>query len=197
MNTPSHLIMTAALRKRLRPLPIPRGAFLLGAVLPDVPLWLLSVGGGLYFRYGRGWSTEAVARHMFGTLYFEDPRWIAAHNLLHSPTLLTLMLFVLWRFRQRIDSPLRSLYWFLTACMLHTSVDILTHVDDGPLLFFPFEWTIRFHSPISYWDPAHHGRAFMFVELALDLALLLYLVVPPLQRRLRHHSGRPPFGASS
>ncbi len=60
MNTPSHLIMTAALRTRLRPLPIPRGAFLLGAVLPDVPLWLLSVGGGLYFRYGREWRRAVI-----------------------------------------------------------------------------------------------------------------------------------------
>lgn len=47
MNTPSHLLINAALWKWATTdgqHAIPRGAFLLGAVLPDIPLWLLWAG---------------------------------------------------------------------------------------------------------------------------------------------------------
>ncbi len=195
LNTPSHLIMTAALRKRIRSQPIPRGAFLLGSVMPDIPFWLLSIGGGIFYRYWLGWSREAAARHMFDTLYFFDPGWIALYNILHAPLLLGAALFALWRFRQRLDSPWRWLYWFLSACLFHSVVDIFTHVNDGPLLFFPLEWTIRFHSPVSYWDPAHFGRQFAMFELALDLALLLYLVFPLIRQRIRRSARSNEAGA--
>ena len=39
MNPPSHWLMTAALGKRLRHLPIAPSAFLLGSVAPDMPLY--------------------------------------------------------------------------------------------------------------------------------------------------------------
>lgn len=191
MNTPSHLIMTAALRKRLRPTPIPRGAFLLGAIMPDLPFWLLSIGGGVYFRYWLGWERDAAARHMFDTLYFSDPGWIIAHNALHAPLVLLAGIGLLWRFRRRIDSPLRVLYWFLIACLVHSVVDIFTHVNDGPLLLFPFEWTLRFRSAVSYWDPQYYGREFGVFELVFDLVLLAYLVVPSLIRRWRGRVRRP------
>jgi hypothetical protein len=70
------------------------------------------------------------------------------------------------------------------GCLVHTAVDIPCHVDDGPLLFFPFNWNIRYHSPVSYWDPRHYGTQFAIFELSLDLVLLLYLFVPLLRRRL-------------
>ena len=44
------------------------------------------------------------------------------------------------------------------ACLLHSFVDIVTHHDDGPVLFWPLNWHFRFPSPISYWDNAHFGR---------------------------------------
>ncbi|HSH78069.1 MAG TPA: hypothetical protein VLA19_05995, partial [Herpetosiphonaceae bacterium] len=47
MNTPSHLIMTAALRKRYRRAPIPTFAFLLGSVAPDIPLSNSHYGGAV------------------------------------------------------------------------------------------------------------------------------------------------------
>jgi hypothetical protein len=58
--------------------------------------------------------------------------------------------------------------------LFHTFIDIFTHNSDGPLLFFPFNWQYRFASPISYWEGAYYGRAFMFVEYTLDLLILAY-----------------------
>ncbi|MGQ4808797.1 hypothetical protein NKDENANG_02186 [Candidatus Entotheonellaceae bacterium PAL068K] len=167
--------MTAALRKRLRHRPIVTSAFLLGSVAPDVPLYLLSLGSYVTYRVLLGWEASSTFRHLFDELYFHHPFWIASHNLLHSPTLLGLVLVCLWPLRSQRTRLLRWLFWFLIACVLHSGVDIVTHVDDGPLLLFPFNWTVRFHSPVSYWDSAHYGRPFAIFELTLDMVLLGYL----------------------
>ena len=177
--------MTAALRRAWKHQPPPASAFLLGSVAPDIALYLLSLGGALHFRYLLGWSAEATWRHLFDTLYFHNPFWIAAHNLLHSPTVLIIALVLLWRAQGLWEAPRRWLRWFLAACLLHSIVDVLTHVDDGPLLLFPFEWTIRFESPVSYWDSRHYGTQFAVFELTLDVLLIAYLCLPPLWRLAR------------
>ena len=61
--------------------------------------------------------------------------------------------------------------------MLHSIVDILTHNDDGPVLFFPFNWQYRFPSPVSYWDTDHHGGVFMIFEVLLNLGFIVFLIV--------------------
>ena len=193
MNTPSHFLMTAALRRAWKHQPPPASAFLLGSVAPDIALYLLSLGGALHFRYLLGWSAEATWRHLFDTLYFHNPFWIAAHNLLHSPTVLIIALIILWRAQGLRGVPRRWLRWFLAACLLHSFVDVLTHVDDGPLLFFPFEWTIRFESPVSYWDSRHYGTQFAVFELTLDVLLIAYLCLPPLWRLARARLVRAPL----
>lgn len=175
MNTPSHFLMTAALDKSLPRVPIVKSAFLLGSVAPDLPLWILSIGSISYYHFLQGWSLRDTFSFIFGELYFHNPFWIASHNFLHSPILLLLSLSLLWRSRRNIGSPSRWFFWFLLACLLHSVVDIFTHADDGPLLFFPLEWTIRFHSPISYWDPQYYGREFRIFERVLNAVLLLYL----------------------
>ncbi|MBW4647862.1 MAG: metal-dependent hydrolase [Kastovskya adunca ATA6-11-RM4] len=184
MNTPSHFLMTAALDKAFPRIPIVKSAFLFGSVAPDLPLWLLSIGSLIYYHYILGWSVADTTDLMFTQLYFHNPFWIAAHNFLHSPVLLLLAIGFLWRSRCNINSPERWLFWFCVACLLHTSVDILTHVDDGPLLFFPFEWTIRFRSWFSYWDEQYYGREVGLFELVMDGVLLIYLS-HPLRRRIR------------
>lgn len=176
MNTPSHLLMTAAIDKALPRVPIVRSAFLLGSVAPDVPLWILSIAGIVYYRFILGWDSADVAHLLFDDLYFHHPLWLSGHNFLHSPVLLLFGLSVVWRSRRNIGSRSRWWFWFLVACLLHSTVDILTHTDDGPLLLFPLDRTIRFHSPVSYWDSNHYGRQFKLLELVLDGVLLIYLL---------------------
>ncbi|GAB4115469.1 MAG: hypothetical protein Fur005_43240 [Roseiflexaceae bacterium] len=183
MNPPSHLIINAALRKwnnqrNQRPFSIPRGPFLLGAVLPDLPLTLLWIGAYCYVRFVLGDSSVRMMDSDFDTLYFTNPFWIASYNTLHSPTLLLIALGLLWRFHDLPDSRGHRWFWLLAGCLMHSMLDIPTHANDGPLLFFPFEWSIRFHSPISYWDPRYHGRTVALFELTLDLILLGYLFGP-------------------
>ncbi|MEH1872118.1 MULTISPECIES: metal-dependent hydrolase [unclassified Nostoc] len=176
MKTPSHFLMTAALDQALPRVPIVKSAFLLGSVAPDIPLWILSISGIVYYHFILGWSLAKTLHLLFDQLYFYNLAWIAFHNLLHSPVLLLLGLGLVWRRRQNIGSRERWLFWFLLACLFHTVLDIFTHANDGPLLFFPLEWSIRFHSPISYWDWRYHGREFAQFELVLDAVLLVYLL---------------------
>ncbi len=44
------------------------------------------------------------------------------------------------------------------SCLLHSMIDVATHFDDGPVLFWPLDWSTRFASPVSYWDDDHYGR---------------------------------------
>ena len=176
MRTPSHLIITAALRRGpLAKVKIATPAFLVGAVAPDLPLYLLSVGRALYLYLTQGRPITSVHSFMFNDLYFSDPLWIIAHNTLHAPLVLLAVLALTWRYRAAGTGSGFALFWFFAACLFHTALDIPTHATDGPLLLFPFNWHYRFHSPISYWDPAHHGTLFSLFEYSLDILLLLYL----------------------
>lgn len=192
MNTPSHLIITAALRKGVgHAVTIPRSAFLLGSVLPDVPLFFLAIGSQIYFRYLAGRNSPRMTGQTFDYLYFNNPWWIASHNLLHSPTLLLIALGALWGARGLAGTRRHWCFWFVLGCLLHTALDIPTHVDDGPVLFFPFDWSYRFHSMISYWDRRYYGRQFTVFELTLDLILLGYLWLPPLWRWAKRRRRAP------
>lgn len=193
MNTPSHLLINAALRKRAiagGTIAISRGAFLLGAVLPDIPLTLLWIGSFVYGRYIQADLSITLMDERFDQLYFTNPFWIAAHNLMHAPILLLLALFLLRRSRTLTGTRPYWWFWFAAGCLVHTMLDIPTHVTDGPLVFFPLEWSIRFQSPISYWDPRHYGREFTRFELVLDLVLLAYLGIPWIRERIRRRANR-------
>ena len=75
MNTPSHLIINAALRKRATSagLTIPRGPFQLGAVLPDIPLTLLWIGAYVWYRSIQGDPNITLMDETFDRLYFTHP----------------------------------------------------------------------------------------------------------------------------
>lgn len=185
MNTPSHFLMTAAIGQAFSNRSIARKAFLLGSIAPDLPLWLLSLGGLIYYHGWLGWSLAKTMQLMYDELYFQNAFWISSHNLLHSPLLLAIGLGLVWRNRHHMNSPSRWWFWFLVACSLHSIVDIFTHVDDGPLLLFPLNWNWRFHSPVSYYDDRYYGQTFQGFEFGLDVLLLLYLALPRLFRRFR------------
>lgn len=180
MNTPSHLIISAALHKKVNRTDIPGSAFLLGSIMPDFPLAFLTLGTYFYHALILKQNTIGLMENIIHPAYFNNPVWITAHNLLHSPVALFIYLAFLWKYRSQPGSRGNWWLWFVLSGMLHTSIDILTHVTDGPLLFWPLNWTIRFHSLISYWDPAYFGLQFAVFELLLDSALLGYLFLPKL-----------------
>ncbi len=188
MMAPSHFLMTAALRKALPKIPMVRSAVLIGSIAPDIAFYVLSAGSFFYFQNVLGWPRNEIPRHIFGTLYFEDPVWIACQSLLHSPLSLLCGLFVIRLLKARLSHFSKWMQWFLMACLLHSFVDIATHYNDGPVLFWPLNWTFRFSSPISYWDRDHFGREFRTFEFIFDLSLVGYLIFSWFRRSQPPHS---------
>lgn len=180
MNTHSHFLMTALAGDQLkkRDVPLNNRAFLLGSVMPDIPLFALTLG---YFVYRYWFDPIGPGEHIFGprfdALYFTNPYWIAAHNFFHAPFIIGLMLAAGYVGMKRQKKWAAALFWFAAACGFHSLVDMVTHVNDGPLPFFPFNWTYRFAAPVSYWDPAHGGRIFAPLSLLLDVAIIGYFVI--------------------
>lgn len=171
MNTPTHGLINWTVARWWGKESFPRRAVLLGSVAPDVPLYLLSIGGAIWFGYFEGRDPSDVGRHMYGYLFYNDVGWISSHNFLHSPTVLAFLMLVLWlRHKRQFWKSWWS--WFYASCLLHTLVDIPVHHDDGPLVFWPLNWSYRFPSPVSYWDKNHYGAEMMIFEAALVIILL-------------------------
>ncbi|MCB0130136.1 MAG: hypothetical protein KDD78_04785 [Caldilineaceae bacterium] len=210
MQTYSHLILTGVLDRELKRQetsrggtpevrvsaadtlpPVNTGALLLGSVAPDLPLIFLFfvnlardiLAGN---RLAPGDETAELASHvgwLFRVGFYQDPWIIAAHNLFHAPILTvtyTVTGYWLWTKKKRGGA---ALFWFGLACTLHTLIDIPLHYDDGPLLLFPLNWTLRFYSPLSYWDPARGGIWFTIFEHTLVLASSGYLIWDWVKRR--------------
>lgn len=189
MQTYSHLIITAALARPLKRAltssdqvpPVQTTALLWGSIMPDLPLTLLAIGCGLYDRLRQGsYLNEASSNpsrlsQLFDDWFFNNPWVIVIQNVLHSPLLLIGYMLLGYRQWRRGHQGGGWVFWCYNSCLLHTLIDIPLHHNDGPLLLFPLNWTWRFISPVSYWDPKHHGRAFSRFEHGLGLILLVYL----------------------
>ncbi|MCP4141600.1 MAG: metal-dependent hydrolase [Chloroflexi bacterium] len=192
MNTiPTHLVINAAINKKYgSKFKLIRSAFLWASVAPDIPLFILSIGYFIYLRFFTTQSLSEGISYAFDTLFFNDPLWIFSHNLLHSPTLLVIFALLLWRFKDKSNK--RGKWWlsFVFGSMVHSMVDILTHHDDGPLLFFPFDWQRRFYSPISYWDSNHYAGQVFWVEVSINILLVGYLFLPKLIGYFRKRHSR-------
>jgi LexA-binding, inner membrane-associated putative hydrolase len=186
MRTPSHLLITAVLAKHYRGrAKINQTTLLLGAIVPDLPLFILSGTIALYLLFSEGRPITSIHSFMFDELYFNNPWWITAHNVFHAPLILLTGLTLTYRARAARGTGF-WLFWFFAGCLFHRALDIPTHASDGPLLLFPFNWQWRFHSPVSYWEQTHFGQIFTVFEYALDGLLLGYLGVSRLKRKNRN-----------
>lgn len=151
-------------------------AVLIGSVAPDIPLYFLSIGGAAWFSWVEKMQPREVAKHLFDNLFYNDPLWISLHNVLHSPTVLVAALVTIFAIRGS-ENVLKSWWtWFFGSCLLHTLVDIPVHHDDGPLIFWPLNWSYRFASPFSYWDPNHYASIVIPFEATLAVTLLGRLI---------------------
>ena len=154
-------------------------AFALGSALPDVPLLVLT---SLSMLTNPSWD-EGMAQMHFA--YERSPVWIGLHNAPHSLLVLggATLLTVLFK---KLPSR-QPLLWALAGAALHALTDVLTHAGDGPMFLYPLS-SLRFHSPVSYWDPEHYGRIFSITEYTLDVMLVVYLGYRYFVRKREAHS---------
>ena len=179
MQTYSHFLLTALLRKKLHDKEIvdtPK-SLLIGSYLPDVPLGIITIG----YIIDRSWIRPHLGdctrcSPTYDDLFFNNKWWITPHHLFHAPLLLFLYLSIGYWGIKRGKSWGKWLFWLAVGSGFHTTLDIFTHVNDGPLLLFPFDLKTRYHSLVSYWDKNHWGRVFSTFEHLLDLWLIIYLL---------------------
>lgn len=177
MQTYSHIILATVidrLAQKYSATAIHSKAFLIGSFAPDVALGLLTTG---FLVDRRLKKEEAVwCGDEFNNAYFNDPLWIATHNLLHAPFIIVLMIIIGYYKGIRYNKKWGwRLIWFSIGCGIHSMIDIGTHHNDGPLLLFPFNWQKRFSSPVSYWDRKHGAALFSPLEHLFDFMMILNL----------------------
>lgn len=129
-----------------------------GGFVPDVAAFALVLWAGVH-----GMDGEAI----FRTAYFSAP-WQAVMAPFHSVPLWGAAFLLAWTLRQRAATA------FAASGLLHQAFDFPLHADDPHRHFWPLsDW--RFHSPVSYWDPAHGGAWVQPLEITLGLALVTVL----------------------
>jgi hypothetical protein len=148
VNTPAHIILSAVILGRGRTRQY-WAAIVGGALLPDVPMF----GFYAYERLIAGQPDRLI----WSQLYF-DPDWQRFFDLFNS---LPLIAFGLAFALHRKWGPAAAFFLSMT---LHVAADLPLHREDAHGHFYPLSnW--RFESPISYWDPKHHGLIVGGLEL--------------------------------
>ena len=167
MNTPAHVVINLCIaRGRTR---LENGAVVLGALLPDAPMFL-------FYAWQKLWLNTPES--VIWREAYHDPRWQIFFDVFNSVPLIAGIALVGWLAKSRVVL-LGALSMFL-----HVLGDLPLHHDDAHRHFFPIShW--RFESPVSYWDPQHYGQWFAPLEIMLSAVCLLLLF-----RRYKSKSAR-------
>lgn len=167
MNTQTHLLVAAAIFAK-PDRPKRNTALIIGALLPDAAIFALF-----------GWAvlTGVPQEVLWREIYFSEPM-LTLTAIGNSAPLYAAIALAAWAYaRWRTGRPLPALPTLTVlglAALTHLAGDFPVHADDAHPHFWPLtDW--RFRSPVSYWDNAHHGRAFGAFEAALGITLAAIL----------------------
>ena len=152
MNTPSHYIINLAFLSQTIA-PKQNVAITLGAILPDVPIFL--------FYFIAKYIYKLPPAKIWSEAYYEPVNQnIVA--LFHSIPLALIGLVICFYFDWQFGSVL------FVSMIAHSLLDLPVHHDDAHRHFFPLS-NYRFISPFSYWDINHFAKYVAGVELSLVL----------------------------
>lgn len=182
MKSPTHYLIGHCCARLLQWRGRDARLLILGACLPDLPIILCWPAIGIYIVITGGSFELAQFRSLADRLYFSDSVLSALHNLMHSPVSLAFLLLcvgilfptnAVWR---------RACVIVLAGAVSHSLLDIVSHVEDGPLVLWPLEDTIRFRGPISHWNPAHGGMWVSVLEIGGVIAFAIWRAFRRLRR---------------
>jgi hypothetical protein len=161
MNTPAHAVINLLLLARKPGQNVSHrhsATIIFGALLPDLVIivfyaWHLLLGT----PESQIWSVE-----------YYRPLWQGWIDIFNSIPLIGLAMLISWKTRHYL------LLAFFSSMLLHVFGDLPLHHGDAHRHFFPFsDW--RFASPVSYWDPAHHGRWASLIEFTGVIAAAAFM----------------------
>jgi hypothetical protein len=159
MNTPAHVILNLFLL-RGEEKKSNQAAVTFGALLPDLPIY------GFYF-YEK--VIQKVPESVIWRKHYLLGSWQNFFDVFHSIPLAAagLALSVLKR--------AKTCVLLFVSILLHLVTDFFLHNDDAHGHFFPLtDW--RFYSPVSYWDPQHHGTIATWIEIGVTVFLGIFLI---------------------
>lgn len=159
MNTPSHAILNLVIfHQQLRDQVSP--AIIIGAVLPDVPIFVFYLLMKFVYRLS--------SQQIWSEVYYQ-PFWQGIVSTFHSLPLALLGVLIahFWNWHL-IEVGLISM-------VLHSVLDFPVHNNDAHRHFFPLS-NYRFISPVSYWDSNHYGAIAALGEILLVLGATIYLL---------------------
>ena len=162
MNTPAHALINLWILKR-EGHPRRNASIVFGALIPDLVMF------AFYFWHLIIGTPE---RQIWKFEYY-DPVWQASFDVFNSIPLIIIAILICWKAQRPI------LLVFFMSMLLHALGDLPLHHDDAHRHFFPFvDW--RFISPLSYWNPDHHGDLISRLEFigVLIGSVFLYLKHP-------------------
>ena len=134
---------------------------LAGAVAPDAPM--------LWFYYVEKVLLGTPEHAIWRQAYYRDT-WQTFIDLFNSVPGIGVGLLMCWWLRSRVG------LLFLASMLLHVALDFPLHHDDGHRHFHPLlDW--RFQSPLSYWDPKHHGSLIGIGELVVSVLCVAVVYV--------------------
>ena len=158
MNTPTHLILAAAVFAKPNQ-PKLTWAALIGGFLPDLSLYFMVI----WHKFVLNTSERVI----FDEVYFSK-YWQFVFSVDNS--------FFVWGAILALALVARN-GWVIAlsgAGFLHLMFDFPLHHDDARAHFWPLsDW--KFESPVSYWDPAHYGGIMAPLEYIFALILLTIL----------------------
>ncbi|MEL6966809.1 MAG: hypothetical protein AAGM04_05450 [Pseudomonadota bacterium] len=166
MMSQTHVLLAAALfakpGKTLR-----NTAVVAGAIVPDIAIF------GLL-----GWSKVMgiPETRVWNELYWQEPwqTYTAAGNSLPLYLLIAVFGVLILRLVPAAHRLGMVALFFALAAITHVAGDLPVHVEDAHRHLWPLsDW--KFISPVSYWNPEHHGRAFSVFEGLLGIALSIIL----------------------
>ena len=154
MQTPGHAVINVALLGGALGLePAGLAGLIAGAIFPDVPILVLYA----HQRLIRGTPEDEI-----WAVHYQRPLWL---NLVHGAHSIPIGLAGVG-LGAVLGSP--ALLAFFASMTAHALGDLPVHARDAHRHFLPLS-QYRFISPISYWDPAFHGRAVALAEAVFVL----------------------------
>lgn len=167
MMTQTHILLSAVFFARRHRMAVTIAA-ITGALVPDIDLWLMIVAERMAGSSGC---------EIFHYRYWQTP-WTTVQAVGNSIPLYGVILLVgvaivlpgrgeerVWGPSQRTGGVMTI---FAVSALLHVGTDFLLHHDDARRHFWPLtDWIFR--SPVSYWDPAHHGDVFVPFEIVFGI----------------------------
>lgn len=171
MKSPTHALLGFALANIFRFNAKQTGFCIAGSVLPDLPLILTSLYLGVKPMIDQTTMTPVLFKSQMDALYF-DGSWLpAAHNFLHAPIsiLYAALAATIICFNRPHHHPL--IRAFALGALSHSLLDVISHIDDDPLILWPLDSSLRLTGLFSHWALGQGGGIITSLEIVFSLAI--------------------------